>query len=79
MASKPKCKYGSKCYRKNGSHLENYAHEQDENSLSCSIDSENIDDENEDKEIFSKTFEIKPDTENLENIERIDLSQIKGF
>ena len=32
MASKPLCKYGSKCYRKNPDHLRRFAHPSDSSS-----------------------------------------------
>jgi hypothetical protein len=81
---KAKCKYGNKCYRKNEAHLQEFAHSGDDEdgdeqtSLNSSLP---IDEDDaaasDDKDVFSKTFEIKPDTENLENIEKIDLDQVK--
>lgn len=92
MSSKEVCKYGNKCYRKNPDHLKNFSHndsliESNENTDYDESSSEpNILETTQDKrdnladDVALKTVEnnSKSNTNLLDKIEKIDLTQVKG-
>lgn len=80
---KPLCKYGDKCFRKNPNHLKNFEHSleklENEENLNQKDDDKKSSDESEKLDILLKKSENFIEyKENLENLEKFDLSKIKG-
>lgn len=75
---KPLCKYGDKCFRKNPHHLKNFDH------LLKNLNEENLNEKGEEKIsekldlLLKKSENSIEQKENLENLEKFDLTKING-
>jgi hypothetical protein len=77
MAAKPVCKYGAKCYRKNGDHLTNYDHKLDEIDTTNENKCPNIIDTTPKKSDSKSKCEDKKFEENSEKFELNSIKDIR--